>query len=91
MDTLPAYAELHCRSNFSFLHAASHPEELVARAAELGYSALALSDDASLAGIVRAHQAAKAVGLKLLVGARFALDDGLVLVVLACGVDGYAR
>ena len=53
---LPAYAELHCRSNFSFLTAASHPEELVARAAELGYAALAITDECSLAGVVRARR-----------------------------------
>ena len=55
----PAYAELHCRSNFSFLTGASHPEELVARAHALGYSALALTDECSLAGVVRAHAEAK--------------------------------
>lgn len=52
---LPAYAELHCISNFSFLRGASHPEELVDRARELGYAALALTDECSLAGVVRAH------------------------------------
>ena len=90
-ETLPGYAELFCRSNFSFLQAASHPEELVARAAELGYAALALCDDASLAGIVRAHQAARSAGLPLLVGASFVLDDFGTLVVLACGEHGYGN
>ena len=56
---LPRYAELHCKSNFSFLTGASHPEELVERAAELGYGALALTDECSLAGVVRAHAEAK--------------------------------
>ncbi|RZT93765.1 error-prone DNA polymerase [Rivibacter subsaxonicus] len=56
---LPAYAELHCRSNFSFLTGASHPEELVARAAQLGYAALAITDECSLAGVVRAHEEVK--------------------------------
>jgi len=55
-DGLPAYAELHCRSNFSFLSGASHPGELVARAAELGYAAIAITDECSVAGIVRAHE-----------------------------------
>ena len=55
-DGLPGYAELHCRSNFSFLSGASHPGELVARAAELGYEAIALTDECSVAGIVRAHE-----------------------------------
>ena len=63
---LPDYAELHCLSNFSFLRGASHAEELVARAKELGYSALAITDECSFAGIVRAHVAAKQAGIKLL-------------------------
>jgi error-prone DNA polymerase len=66
---MPRYAELHCKTNFSFLRGASHPDELVARAAELGYAALAITDHNSLAGIVRAHVAAKSAGLKLIVGA----------------------
>ena len=53
------YAELHCLSNFTFLRGASHPEELVKRAQELGYRALALTDECSLAGVVRAHVAAQ--------------------------------
>jgi error-prone DNA polymerase len=56
---LPGYAELHCRSNFSFLTGASHPEELVMRAAQLGYAAIAITDECSLAGVVRAHVEAK--------------------------------
>ena len=64
------YVELHCLSNFSFLRGASHPAELVARAAELGYEALAITDRNSLAGVVRAHVAAKEHGLHLLIGAR---------------------
>jgi len=70
---LPAYAELHCRSNFSFLCGASHPEELVARAQALGYSALALTDECSLAGVVRAHAEAKRLGLHLIVGSEVQL------------------
>jgi len=80
---LPGYAELHCVSNFSFLRGASHPQELVERAAALGYAALALTDECSLAGIVRAHVAARAAGLKLIVGSELRLDDGLKLVLLA--------
>ncbi len=64
----PHYAALHCRSNFSFLTAGSHPEELVVRAAALGYGALALTDECSLAGVVRAHVAAKNCGLHLIIG-----------------------
>ncbi len=70
---LPAYAELHCRSNFSFLSGASHPEELVERAQALGYSALAITDECSLAGVVRAHVEAKRSGLHLIVGAEMQL------------------
>ena len=63
------YAELHCLSNFSFLRGASHPPELVTTAAELGYAGLAITDECSVAGIVRAHTAAKAAGFKLAVSA----------------------
>src|SRR6187549_3012453 len=79
----PAYAELHCLSNFSFLRGASHAEELVGRAVELGYSALAITDECSLAGIVRAHVAAKKGGIKLLVGSEIRFEDDLKLVLLA--------
>ncbi len=80
---LPAYAELHCLSNFTFLRGASHPDELVERAQSLGYSALAITDECSLAGAVRAHLAAKAAELKLIVGSEMTLADGLKLVLLA--------
>jgi len=88
---LPLYAELHCLSNFSFLRGASHPEELVARASELGYAALAITDECSLAGVVRAHMAAKQVGLKLIIGAEIKFEDGLRLVLLAANRDGYGN
>src|SRR5690349_14860160 len=68
----PSYAELHCLTNFSFLRGASHPEELVERAVQLRYSALAITDECSVAGVVRAHAAAKQLGLKIIVGAQFA-------------------
>jgi error-prone DNA polymerase len=67
------YAELMAWSNFSWLRGASHPEELVARAHALGYSALAITDDGSVAGVVRAHQEARRLGLRLLPGASFRL------------------
>jgi error-prone DNA polymerase len=70
---LPRYAELHCRSNFSFLTGASHPEELVERAAALGYGALAITDECSLAGVVRAHLEAKAQQLHLVIGSEMRL------------------
>jgi len=90
-STLPAYTELHCLSNFTFLRGASHPEELVKRAAELGYSALAITDECSLAGIVRAHVAAKDCGLPLIIGTEIRLEDGPKLVLLACDREGYGN
>ena len=90
---IPHYAELRCLSNFSFLRGASKPEELVERAQALGYSALALTDECSLAGIVRAHVAAKKQGLKLLVGSQFQVtcDAPFTLVVLATNLNGYGN
>jgi error-prone DNA polymerase len=95
---LPAYAELHCRSNFTFLTGASHPEELVARAHELGYTALAITDECSLAGVVRAHGQAKRLGLHLIVGAEMQLAPSAVggqcgprLVLLAQSRRGYGN
>jgi len=70
---LPAYAELHCRSCFSFLTGASRPDELVAEAQRRGYAALALTDECSLSGVVHGHEAAKAAGLHLIVGAQMRL------------------
>ncbi|MBV8656252.1 MAG: error-prone DNA polymerase [Burkholderiales bacterium] len=86
---LPDYAELHCLSNFTFQRGASHAEELVARAHAMGYRALAITDECSLAGIVRAHVAAKDLGLKLIVGAEFKLVDGLRVVLLAPDREAY--
>src|SRR5258708_5976202 len=88
---LPAYAELHCLSNFTFLRGASHPEELVKRAAGLGYSALAVTDECSLAGGVRAHVAAKDIGLPLVIGSEIRLQDGPRLVLLATDREGYGN
>lgn len=91
----PCYAELHCLSNFSFQRGASHPEELVQRAAQLGYTALALTDECSLAGVVRAHLALRALPqpatLRLIVGSELHLDDATALVVLACDREGYGN
>ena len=83
------YAELHCISNFTFLRGASHPAELVERAKALGYAALALTDECSLAGVVRAHAAAREAGLPLIVGSEFRLADGLRFVALAESRGGY--
>src|SRR3990172_2183579 len=77
------YAELHIATNFSFLRGASHPEELVDQAAKLGYRALAITDECSVAGVVRAHLQAQSRGLKLIVGSEFALADGPRVVLLA--------
>jgi DNA polymerase III alpha subunit len=83
------YAELHALSNFSFLRGASQPEELVAQAAWLGYRALALTDECSLAGVVRAHVAAKEQGLTLLIGSELHCTDSLSLIALAGSRAGY--
>jgi error-prone DNA polymerase len=85
------YAELHCLSNFSFLRGASHPEELVARAAELGYEALAITDRNSLAGVVRAHLAAKEHDLRLIIGAEITPCDAPPIVLLATTRAAYGR
>ena len=87
---LPAYAELHSISNYSFLRGASHPAELVAQAAALGYTALALTDECSVAGVVRAHVAARRHAIQLIIGSELRLDDGLHLVLLATDREDYA-
>ncbi|MCP5138847.1 MAG: error-prone DNA polymerase [Chromatiales bacterium] len=87
---LPAYAELHCISNYSFLRGASHPAELVAQAAALGYTALALTDECSVAGIVRAHVAARRHAIQLIIGSELRLADGLHLVLLVTDREDYA-
>ncbi|WP_333998097.1 error-prone DNA polymerase [Burkholderia cepacia] len=100
---LPDYAELFCRSNFSFLHGASHAEELVERAAELGYRGIAITDECSLAGAPRMHVAAKAKGLPLVIGSYFEVTPDEVapghdpgpgafgLVLLAQNREGYGN
>lgn len=100
---LPAYAELFCRSNFSFLHGASHAEELVERAVKLGYRGLAITDECSLAGAPRMHVAAQAAGLPLIIGSYFEVtpdeappghDPGpgaFGLVLLAQNREGYGN
>ena len=87
-----AFAELHCLSNYSFLRGASHPEELVARAAQLGYSAIAITDECSFAGLVKAHIAAREHNIKLIVGAEFRLDDASgKLILLAPDRTAYGQ
>lgn len=84
------YAELHCISNFTFLRGASHPEELVERAITLGYSALAITDECSVAGVVRAHVAARDSNLKLIIGSEFRFQNN-VLVLLAPNRKAYGQ
>ena len=94
---LPAYAELHALSHFSFQRGASSPDEMVARAAALGYSALAITDECSMAGVVRAHLAAQEAGLKLLIGTELRISapelacGGFTLVLLARNRRGYGQ
>ena len=96
MATLPAYAELHCRSNFSFLTGASSPEELVDRAATLRYTALAVTDECSLSGVVHAYEQATERALHLIIGAEMRLEPGIGgvpmrLVLLATTRRGYGN
>ncbi len=90
---LPDYAELHALSNFSLQRGASHAQELVERAFKLGYKALAITDECSVAGVVRAHVEAKALGLKLLPGAEFlvAAEYAFRLVVLPHNAQGWGN
>nr|WP_199039302.1 error-prone DNA polymerase [Dyella sp. ASV24] len=83
------YAELHCLSNFSFQRGASSARELFDRAKECGYRALAITDECSLAGIVRAYEASRDTGPKLIVGAEFQVEDGPKLVLLCENLQGY--
>ena len=85
----PGYAELHCLSNFSFQRGASSADELFRRAREQGYQALAITDECTLAGIVRAWQAAKEHQLRLIVGSEVQLQDGPRLVLLVQDLVGY--
>ena len=85
------YAEIHAKTNFSFLEGASHPDELVGRAAELGYAALAITDRNSLAGVVRAYAAAKDIGLKLLIGAEITPQDAWPVILWATDRAAYGR
>src|SRR5690606_5482032 len=87
----PAYAELHCLSDFTFLRGVASAEELFERAKRCGYEALAITDECSLAGIVRARDAAEVTGIHLVVGAEFRLDDGLRLVLLVENRTGYSQ
>jgi error-prone DNA polymerase len=92
---MSGYAELHCLSNFSFLRGASHPAELVTQAAALGYRALAITDECSMAGVVRAYEATRALPegsqFKLIIGSELHTEDGLHLVLLAPAQSAYTQ
>ena len=88
---MTGYAELAVTTNFSFLRGASHPAELVARAKELNLSAIGIADRNTLAGVVRAHLAAKEAGIQLLVGARLVLTCGLELIAYPTDRIAYGR
>jgi error-prone DNA polymerase len=101
---LPDYAELHCQSNFTFLHGASHPEELVQRALDLGYTGLAITDECSLAGVVRAHvqnqkheesqldkPEQERTHLRLIIGSTITFDCCAQFVFLATNLNGYGN
>jgi error-prone DNA polymerase len=85
------YAELQVTTNFSFLRGAAHPAELVLTAAALGHQAIAITDRNSVAGVVRAHQAAKEVGIRLVVGVRLDLADGASLLAFPEDRAAYGR
>ncbi|WP_025995820.1 error-prone DNA polymerase [Pseudomonas viridiflava] len=83
------YAELHCLSNFSFQRGASSAQELFQRAKRHGYTALAITDECTLAGIVRAWQASKDSGLPLIIGSEMQIENGPKIVLLVEDLDGY--
>ena len=85
------YAELEVTTNFSFLHSASHAEEIAKTAAALGLSAIAVTDRNTLAGVVRTHRAAKEAGIRLIVGARLDLQDAPSLLCFPTDRNAYAR
>ena len=88
---MTAYAELQVTTNFSFLRGGSHAEELVAQAKHLGLSAIAVTDRNTLAGVVRAHIAGKDMGLKIIIGARLDLTEGISLLCYPADRSAYGR
>jgi error-prone DNA polymerase len=90
-EPMPRYAELQVTTNFSFLRGAAHPDELVLTAAALGHAAIAITDRNSFAGTVRAHHAAKQVGIRLVVGCRLDLSDGTSLLAFPKDRAAYGR
>ena len=88
---MSAYAELSVTTNFSFLRGASHPQELVARADELGLTAIGIADRNSFAGVVRAYDEAKKRKIKLLVGTRLVTVDGFEVITYPTDRTAYGR
>ena len=95
-SSLSEYAELQCFSHYTFLHGASSPEQLVQRAVKLGYHSLAITDECTLAGVVKAHIEAKRLGLHLIIGSQLRItpEDGsnaFTLIILAMNKNGYGN
>ncbi|HWO42841.1 MAG TPA: PHP domain-containing protein, partial [Candidatus Eisenbacteria bacterium] len=88
---MTAYVPLWCKSNFSFLEGASHPDELVEETYRLGLPALALTDRNGVYGVVRAHVKARELGVKLIVGSEITVNDGSTIVLLVQDRSGYAN
>ena len=88
---MSSYVPLWCKSNFSFLEGASHPDELVDEACRLGLPAIALTDRDGVYGVVRAHVRAREVGIKLIIGSEVTLNDGSTIVLLVQDRAGYAN
>ena len=88
---MSSYVPLWCKSNFSFLEGASHPDELIEEAYRLGLPALAVTDRDGVYGIVRAHVKARELGLKLIVGSQVTVEDESTIILLAQDRGGYAN
>jgi len=86
-----SYTELQVTTNFSFLRGASHPEEMVEQAAAMGYTAIAITDRNTFAGIVRAHVAAKKSGIRIIPACRLDLTDGISLLAFPTDINAYSR
>ena len=85
------YVPLWCKSNFSFLEGASHPEELVQACASMGIESMALTDRDGVYGVVEAHVKARELGVRLILGSEITIDDGSALLLLAANREGYAN
>src|SRR4030095_12926493 len=88
---MSSYVPLWCKTNFSFLEGASHPDELIEEAHRLGLACLALTDRDGVYGIVRAHVKAQELGLQLIIGSQVTIDDGSMILLLAQDRCGYAN